>query len=220
MFCQGAPGQADSSPWRFSLAPLWCRLSGGYQSYEGLALLTRAALGARDREVGMFKNLTRFLRENEKLSVDKGGKATREELQVAAVALLICMAEADGNFEPDELRAIVAAINRELGLDDRQAGELVELSSFLLRDKQKRDSFIASVNSSFSPEQREILLAAAWRVLAADADVDPEELDMVTLLRKELDLNPEQAVRARMLAEQGLVAERVRALTNSGNDSH
>jgi uncharacterized tellurite resistance protein B-like protein len=128
---------------------------------------------------------------------------------------MLDVANADADFEPDELRAIVAAINREFGMDDVQAGDLIELSQFLARQPEKRKLFLQTVNQSFSTDQREILLAAAWRILAADRDVEKEELDFVTALRAELDLTPEQAVRARMIAEKGLVAEQVRQLMNS-----
>jgi uncharacterized tellurite resistance protein B-like protein len=100
-------------------------------------------------------------------------------------------------------------------MDDVQAGDLIELSQFLARQPEKRKLFLQTVNQSFSTDQREILLAAAWRILAADRDVEKEELDFVTALRAELDLTPEQAVRARMIAEKGLVAEQVRQLMNS-----
>ena len=160
----------------------------------------------------MFKNLREFLSSDKRLATDKTGALVSRELQIAAVAVMLDVAQSDADFEPEEVRAVVAAINREFGLDDQEAAELVELSQFLAKQPEKRKQFLAEVNKHFSVEQREVLLAAAWRILAADRDVEKEELDFVTALRQELDLTPEQAIRARMLAERGLVSERVREM--------
>lgn len=74
----------------------------------------------------------------------------------------------------------------------------------MLRENASRmNSFIDSVRTHFTLDQRIKLMSLIWRVLIADGKADSVEATFAASLRKKLDLSLEQALRAQQLAAKG-----------------
>lgn len=151
----------------------------------------------------MFKDAVQLAKRlsEQDLAADLGGEVTPFDVQVAVVALLVEMAESDAHVSADELTEIVRTMNRAFSLTDSQVGELLEVVRVLRQESKRLEDYFQLVNTHFSPDQRQEVLAMLWRVIAADGRVERFEASFAVTARTRLGLSVEQAVRARHLAD-------------------
>ena len=126
--------------------------------------------------------------------------AISNELQLAAAAVLLSVARADSNVAPEEQAAIKSVLQREFHLSSAQAAALL---GTVEKSPAAVDNALEEIRSGFSLEQKQVLLAAAWKVIGADKDVQHAESQFAVELRTKLGLSLEQAIGARRLAEGG-----------------
>lgn len=148
----------------------------------------------------MFKNLNEFFGD-ENFELDTEGEPTSRDTQICVVVMLSALSHADGEFEEEEISSIMGTMFREFGLADHEAGELLEISNFLVNDKAKLDQFFEKINARFSPEQKQLLLSMLWKVVMSDGSAEAAETTAISQIRAKLGLSMEQSVRARKLAE-------------------
>ncbi|MCC6221161.1 MAG: TerB family tellurite resistance protein [Deltaproteobacteria bacterium] len=148
----------------------------------------------------MFKLLKNFLRGKASLKVDKKGKPLGRDLQAAIGALLLQMAGADEDYAPEEVYTVTRIIQRQLGLDTEEAAEVLEMSDELRLQEKKIDKFVALINESFEPSQKQLILAMIWAVVIADGEVEKFENRFATQIRTRFQLSQAAADEARKLA--------------------
>lgn len=149
----------------------------------------------------MFRNLDAFLTKGASLSRDQSGEPTRAEQQVAVAALLFHAALSSGKITAPERIALTASLRRALSLEGQTAVDLLSALEILEKTPQRISQFVAAVNESFSPQQKEHLLVLAWKILLSDRILEKSEAEFASDLRRQLNCSLEQAARARQLAE-------------------
>ena len=154
----------------------------------------------------MFKNLSEFFAGEVSLKIDANGEPTRRDLIVSAVVVLNGLAHADNDFETEELNSIMNQMFAEFELSQNEGAEILAIAQFLQRDQSKIDQFIDTLNANFTIEQKQLILAMAWKLIIADGVVEKFESELAVELRGKLGLSLEQAVRARQMAELNQVA--------------
>jgi|GEM_PF-1848335 len=146
----------------------------------------------------MFRTLKDFQDDHQSIE----GEISARDLQVATVAILCELAHADNDFEASELTEIVRVMNSEFDLTDVEIGELVEISEYLRVNSKKVEDYFTLVNKHFGADHKIELLRLMWLVIGADGVADKAESDLAVVTRKRLGLTMEQAVGARVLAQQ------------------
>ena len=149
----------------------------------------------------MFENPKDFLIDGKPLAVNKGGSPTERDEQIATVALLALMAQADNEFTADEFNAVIASMEAAFALPADEAAETLESANFLIKEKERLNEFVEIINQNFNESQKERVLSLVWKVLLTNDQVDSAETTLAVDLRKRLGLTLEQAVRARQLAQ-------------------
>lgn len=120
------------------------------------------------------------------------------EEHLAATALLIHVARADGMLDAAESERLARLVRGRYAATDAEAAALIERAAAF--DAQTRDltSLVELIGEDGAPEQRERLLAMAWSVAGADGTVHEFEEALVWRLGKLLGLDEAgiQAARA------------------------
>lgn len=152
----------------------------------------------------MYRDLREFIKNRPAID---GKRPSAKELQVACIAVLLHTAQIDRNFGSNEIRQLVAALNREFGITDVEAGELIEIAELLLREPGKLADFSKLLREALTVKEKQMLVAYAWKIAESDGALEYEEASLATQLRKDLNLTLEQALAARQLmAEHTAVA--------------
>ncbi|HET8648746.1 MAG TPA: TerB family tellurite resistance protein [Gemmatimonadales bacterium] len=123
-------------------------------------------------------------------------------VQLAACALLLELAHADGEFSPSELEQIERALGRHFGLDQATADELIALAEAERQQSIDHFQFTRLIASQYDLGQRMVLAEVMWGVVLADGTIAEHEAYLVRKLANLLELEPAYLAQARRAATE------------------
>ena len=119
------------------------------------------------------------------------------EEYLAATALLVHVARADGVLDPAESERLVRLVRRRYAGSDAEAESLIERAAAFEAQTRDMASLVELVRDDGDPEQRGRLLAMAWSVAGADGDLHEFEEALVWRLGKLLGFDEPAIAAAR-----------------------
>lgn len=90
-----------------------------------------------------------------------------DRVQLAACALLLELAHADGEFSPDEQDHIQRTVVRHFGLDEATAGELIRLAESERQQSLDHFQFTRLIAERYDLGQKMVLAEVMWGVILA-----------------------------------------------------
>ena len=107
----------------------------------------------------------------------------------------------DGDFDPKETKTVFDSLEAAFGISNNEALEVLKQAEKARESfHDKIDYFMKMINEHYSDEQKIQLLSMAWSVVIADGRIEKHEERFATQLRCRLQLDEEQAERARVAA--------------------
>lgn len=131
------------------------------------------------------------------------GPVDQNELQLAACALLLELAEADGEFSVEERSHIEAALGRHFNLGSAEVHELIGLAEQERRRAIDHFQHTRVLREQLDLGQRVVLAEVMWGVVLADGRVGDHEGYLLRKLGSLLDLAPGYLASARKTAMDG-----------------
>ena len=128
------------------------------------------------------------------------GRSGPPGVQLAACALLLELAHADGVMSPSELAHIEGAIQRHFGLDEATARELISLAEAERSQSIDHFQFTRLIASQYDLGQKMVLAEVMWGVILADGELATHEAWLVRKLAHLLELEPGYLAEARKSA--------------------
>ena len=101
------------------------------------------------------------------------------EEQLAAAALLVHVARADGRIDPAERARLVDLLSKREGWSDGAVSRLVDRADGLDREIDDVAELIDMMGHSLSPDGKRSFVGMAYEIAAADGRVDEFEDDLV-----------------------------------------
>jgi uncharacterized tellurite resistance protein B-like protein len=123
-------------------------------------------------------------------------------IQLAACALLLELAHADGEFSEAERAHIESAVSRHFGLDDATTRELLTLAEAERRESIDHFQFTRLIAEQYDLGQKMVLAEVMWGVILADGQIATHEAWLVRKLAHLLDLEPGYLAEARRAADR------------------
>jgi uncharacterized tellurite resistance protein B-like protein len=139
-----------------------------------------------------------------------GAPFPRHEL--AAVALLIELAQSDRRLCADELATVERIVAERFGLDAATAAQLTAAAKRAFDASLEDWVFAHAVRQGFSATERADLVALLWEVVYADGRLAPLEEALLHRLAAQLDIGEDECETARAQA----FARRAAPLTGAG----
>ena len=121
-------------------------------------------------------------------------------IQIAACALLLELAHADGEFSDAERTHIEDALGRHFALDEATTRQLITLSSAERQHSIDHFQFTRLINEQYDLGQKMVLAEVMWGVILADGRIAEHEAYLVRKLANLLDLEPGYLAQARRAA--------------------
>jgi uncharacterized tellurite resistance protein B-like protein len=121
-------------------------------------------------------------------------------VQLAACALLLELAHADGELSPQERAHIEEAVHRHFGLDDATGAELLALAEAQRVQSIDHFQFTRLIAEHYDLGQKMVLAELMWGVILADGRVSDHEAHLVRKLASLLQLEPGYLAEARRTA--------------------
>ncbi len=133
--------------------------------------------------------------------VQNRSSAARDELQLAAGALLIEMMCVDYQEDEVERQAITRSIGSMFSLSPEESAQLVDRAHARWEGATDYYEFTSRVNAGFSLQQKEALMEALWRVAYADGDIDKYERHYLGKIAELLYLPQHSIIAAKQRAQ-------------------
>ena len=119
-----------------------------------------------------------------------GGATSEDPARLAACALLLELAHADGEFSEAERRHLEGALVRHFDVAPDTVDELVRLAEEENRRAVDHFQFTRLVASSYDLGQKMVLAEIMWGLVIADGTVAEHEAYLVRKISNLLDLEP------------------------------
>ncbi|HTS87284.1 MAG TPA: TerB family tellurite resistance protein [Gemmatimonadales bacterium] len=129
-----------------------------------------------------------------------GDTSPPEGVRVAASALLLELAHADGEFSSRERDYVEGALARHFGVDEATTTELIELAERARAQAVDQFHFTQLIVEQYDLAQRMLLAEVMWGVILADGRISEHEAYLIRKLGNLLDLEPGYLAAARRAA--------------------
>jgi len=154
----------------------------------------------------MLEAIRRFVRERLGTQSPRpapGSTPSPTPVQLAACALLLELAYADGEFSPEEQRQIESTLQRHFGLDETSGAELLRLAEAARAESLDHFQFTRLVAAEYSLAQKMVLAEVMWGVILADGHLTDHETHLVRKMASLMQLEPAYLAEARRVAAAG-----------------
>jgi len=129
-------------------------------------------------------------------------RSEKNKIQIAACALFIEMAQADGEFSNNERKFIIAEMEKTFGLDFDCTNELMKLAERKVKDSISVYEFTQLINSTFSQEQKIELIESLWRLIYQDKKLDAYEDQLIKRIAGTLNVEHKQIINAKLCVKE------------------
>lgn len=119
-------------------------------------------------------------------------------IQVATCALLLEMANIDGEFSKEEQDNIVSLLNKKFQVSCEYAAELIQSSQKELSGSTDIWQFTNLINQNYSRDEKINMVEMVWEVVYADGKLDKYEDYLVHKLGKLLRLSHKELITAKL----------------------
>jgi uncharacterized tellurite resistance protein B-like protein len=124
-------------------------------------------------------------------------------VQLAACALLLELAHADGEFSAAEQEHIECTLMRRFGLDEATSRELLRLAEAERAQSLDHFQFTRLIAAEYDLGQKLALAEVMWGVILADGELSDHETHLVRKLASLMQLEPAYLAEARRRAAAG-----------------
>lgn len=146
---------------------------------------------------GIMKNLLKGLLDNLTNAEAPTEGGTQREVHIAAALLLIEIGQADSEWTEEETQTIINRISTMFGLNKEEAKELLESALNRSENTVSLHPTLKTINSHFTPEQKQAILTDCWRVAYADGVLDHYEEHQIRRIAELLYLSHSQFIQAK-----------------------
>lgn len=122
------------------------------------------------------------------------------KVQLAACALLLELAHADGEFSAEEREHIQRTVMRHFGVDEETGAELIRLAEAEREQSLDHFQFTRLLASEYDLGQKMVLAEVMWGVILADGRLTDHETHLVRKLASLMQLEPAYLAQARRAA--------------------
>jgi uncharacterized tellurite resistance protein B-like protein len=120
------------------------------------------------------------------------------DIRIATCALLLEMADIDGEFSDSERDRIISLLKREYGLSEEHALEIIKASSEELDGSVDLWTFTNLINRNYPFEEKIRIIETVWKIAYTDGRLDKYEDYLVHKLAKLLHLTHKQLIEAKL----------------------
>lgn len=123
---------------------------------------------------------------------------TLHDTRIATCALLLEMANIDGEFSDSERNSIIRILKDNYHLSGEHANALIQAAEDELKRSIDLWQFAKLINQNYSKEEKIEIIETVWQVVYTDGRLDKYEDYLVHKLAKLLRLDHEQLIEAKL----------------------
>ena len=127
-----------------------------------------------------------------------GARSTDEKARTAVCVVLLEAAMADDEFTEDEREYVLQVMQDRFGLSADEAREVMDGAEEVRRESLDLWQFTNAINQAFSPQEKEEIIEAVWRIIYSDGVLTGHEDHLAHKLRTLFNLNHQQLIQPKL----------------------
>lgn len=124
-----------------------------------------------------------------------------KKIQVAACALFIEMAKADGEYSKSEREFIISEMEKVFNLDKECVDDLMRFAEQKIKESVSIYEFSEIINTTFSQEQKFELIKSLWKLIYQDKRLDAYEDQLIKRIAGTLNIEHKKIIEAKLLVK-------------------
>jgi uncharacterized tellurite resistance protein B-like protein len=154
----------------------------------------------------MFEYLRKIFIEthNIKGSSSADSASNNKKVEVAACALFIEMAKADGEYSDEERNFIVSEMKNTFSLDDEYVNELIQLAEQRIKESVSLYEFTGVINTTFSHDEKIQLIEILWKLIYKDEKLSEYEDHLMKRIAGTINVEHKDIINAKLWVKQQL----------------
>ncbi len=125
-----------------------------------------------------------------------------KKVEVAACALFIEIAKADGEFTKDERNFIISEMKSTFNLDDDYVNDLMMLAEERVKESVSLYEFTGVINTSFTHEEKIELIESLWKLIYKDEKLNQYEDHLIKRIAATINIEHKEIINAKLWVKQ------------------
>ena len=135
---------------------------------------------------------------SEHIECSEAVEDSKDELRLAAAALMYETAMADYDLGKEEQTLIQKLVSEQFELTQAEAKELLTLAQSQVKDATDLHGFTTLINRNWTLEERTLLVVSMWQVVYADRRLDDHEVHLMRKIQRLLHIPHREFVASKL----------------------
>lgn len=144
------------------------------------------------------------INENTEVKEQKPSDTKNRKVEIAACALFIEMAKADGEFSDDERSIIISEMKNTFNLEDDCIADLIALAEQRVKESVSLYEFTGIINNTFSQPEKIELIESLWRLIYKDEKLSAYEDHLIKRIGATMNIEHKQIINAKLWVKEQL----------------
>lgn len=139
-----------------------------------------------------------------KSEVGSNSDRKSKKIEIAACALFIEMAKADGEFTEDERKFIITEMKSTFNLDDEYVNNLMLHAEQKIKESVSLYEFTGIINTTFTNEEKINLIENLWKLIYKDEKLNQYEDHLIKRIAATINIEHKQIINSKLWVKQQL----------------
>ena len=136
--------------------------------------------------------------------VNSSSESKNQKIEIAACALFIEIAKADGEFTDEERKFIISEMKSTFNLDDDYVNDLILLAEQRIKESVSLYEFTGVINTTFTHEEKIELIESLWKLIYKDEKLNQYEDHLIKRIAATINIEHKQIINAKLWVKQQL----------------
>ena len=135
-------------------------------------------------------------------TLNSSSESKNQKIEIAACALFIEIAKADGEFTNEERNFIISEMKSTFNLDDDYVNDLILLAEQRVKESVSLYEFTGVINTTFTHEEKIELIESIWKLIYKDEKLNQYEDHLIKRIAATINIEHKQIIDAKLWVKQ------------------
>lgn len=135
-------------------------------------------------------------------TINLSSDGRNRKVEIAACALFIEMAKADGEFSDEERKLIISEMKATFKLDDDYVNDLILLAEQRIKESVSLYEFTGIINTSFTHDEKIELIESLWKLIYKDEKLSKYEDHLIKRIAATINIEHKQIINAKLWVKE------------------
>ena len=154
----------------------------------------------------MFEYLRKIFADNQtpinQSPINSSSESKNQKIEIAACALFIEIAKADGEFTDEERKFIISEMKSTFNLDDDYVNDLILLAEQRVKESVSLYEFTGIINTTFTFEEKIELIESLWKLIYKDEKLNQYEDHLIKRIAATINIEHKQIINAKLWVKE------------------